>query len=117
MDLHDLAEWGGFVLAAVLAVDRIVGRFVTPKWATINELSGVERVLSDRVNDQEKAIIEVRGELRSLPSAVQMDEIKKDVGEIKITQARTDERLEGISNDVHHMRQMIERAAGGGGRP
>jgi ribosomal protein L29 len=102
--------------AAVLAIDRVVGRFVQPKWARLDELTGVERVLSDRCNDQEKAIIELRGQLRTLPNSEKIDGIKQDIAAVKTGQARTDERLEAIREDVHHMRQMIERAAAGGGR-
>lgn len=116
MDWHDIAVWVSSVVAFVLAVDRIAGRFVARKYATIDELSGVERVLSDRCNDQEKAVIAMRGELRALPTSMQMEEIRKDVGEVKTTQARTDERVEAVREDVHEMRRMLEQAMQARGR-
>jgi hypothetical protein len=117
MNWGDVAQWAACGLALLALGDRIFGRFMGRKFATIDELSGVERVLSDRCNDQEKALIEVRGELRALPNSRQMEEIREDVGELKVVQGRTEERLEGIGKDVHHMRQMLERAVGTGGRP
>jgi hypothetical protein len=103
-------------IGLIVGADRVIQRLLSGKYATCDEVRAMEKTFkteqvlqSAGIKDAHHRVDLVIESMKGLPGYGHLNDLKKEVGEVKEGLAINNTKLEGISDDIHQMRAAIDR--------